>query len=100
MAVIETMTFRLVEGADEGSFLAVDKRLQTEFAYQQPGLVRRTTARGVDAREGEWVVIDLWATAGDADACAERWDADPLAGEFMAHVDRATVEVCRYTDLG
>jgi hypothetical protein len=46
------------------------------------------------------VVIDLWATAGDADACAERWDADPLAGEFMAHVDRATVEVCRYTDLG
>ena len=63
MAVIETMTFRLVEGADESAFLLVDKRLQTEFAYQQPGLVRRTTARGVDAQAGEWVVIDLWATS-------------------------------------
>ncbi len=44
MAVIETMMFRLVDGADEGAFLAVDKRLQTEFAYQQPGLLRRTTS--------------------------------------------------------
>jgi hypothetical protein len=100
MAVIETMTFRLVEGADESAFLLVDKRLQTEFAYQQRGLVRRTTARGVDAQAGEWVVIDLWATAEDADACAERWDTDPLAREFMSYVDRATVEVRRYTDLG
>jgi hypothetical protein len=100
MAVIETMTFRLVGGSEEDAFLAVDKRLQTEFAYQQPGLIRRTTARGVDEREGEWVVIDLWARAEDADACAQRWDTDPLAAEFMAYVDRATVEVRRYTDLG
>ena len=99
MAVIETMTFRLVKGADEAAFLGVDKRLQTDFAYQQPGLVRRTTARGVDNRAGEWVVIDLWATAEDADACAARWDDDPLAQELMSYVDRSTVEVRRYLDL-
>ena len=99
VAVIETMTFRLVDGADEAAFLAVDKRLQTEFAYQQPGLLRRTTARGIGDRAGEWVVIDLWARAADADACAQRWDDDPLAQELMAHVDRATVEVRRYQDL-
>lgn len=99
MAVIETMTFRLVDGADEAAFLAVDKRLQTEFAYQQPGLLRRTTARGVGDRAGEWVVIDLWARAEDADACAEGWDHDPLAQELMSHVDPATLEVRRYTDL-
>jgi hypothetical protein len=99
VAVIETMTFRLVEGADKDEFLAVDKRLQTDFAYQQPGLVRRTTARGVGDRAGEWVVIDLWASTEDANACAARWDDDPLAGQFMSFVDRSTVEVRRYTDL-
>jgi hypothetical protein len=99
MAVIETMTFRLVAGADEGAFLAADKALQSDFAYQQPGLVRRTTARGDGARAGEWVVIDLWARAEDADAGAAAWEGDPAARAFMDFVDRATVEVRRYRDL-
>lgn len=99
MVVIETMTFRLADGADEAAFLAVDKRLQSDFAYQQPGLLRRTTARGVGSHTGEWVVIDLWGSVADADACAARWDTDALATEFMSFVDRASVEVRRYTDL-
>jgi hypothetical protein len=100
MGVIETMTFRLLDGTSEADFLAVDKRLQSDFAYQQPGLVRRTTARGRrDGGDDEWVVIDLWRSAADADACAARWDDDPVAQEFMALVDRDTVEVRRYDDL-
>lgn len=99
MAVIETMRFRLVAGADEAAFLTADARLQTEFAYQQPGLLRRTTARGEGAQAGEWLVIDLWASAEEADACAARWDADPAAQAFMAFVDRASVDVRRYRDL-
>jgi hypothetical protein len=98
--VIETMTFRLIDGAEAEAFLAIDKRLQSDFAYQQPGLVRRTTARGDGDRTGEWIVIDLWDTTEHADECASRWDDDPLASEFMAFVDRATVEVRRYADLG
>jgi hypothetical protein len=96
VAIIETMTFRLATGVDEAEFLGIDKRLQSEFAYQQPGLVRRTTARGDD---GSWVVIDVWLTADHADAMSARWDADALAAEFMAHVDAASVEVRRYTTL-
>jgi hypothetical protein len=96
VAVIETMTFRLRPGVDEAEFLGVDKRLQSEFAYQQPGLVRRTTAHGDD---GAWVVIDLWETTGHADAMSARWDEHPLVAEFMAHVDAGTVEVRRYTTL-
>jgi hypothetical protein len=99
VSVIETMTFRLLDGADEAAFLAVDKRLQSDFAYQQPGLVRRTTARGTGDRAGEWIVIDLWRSAEDADACAARWDDDPLAQELMSFVDTASVEVRRYADL-
>jgi hypothetical protein len=96
MAVIETMTFRLRTGADEDEFLLIDKRLQSEFAYQQPGLVRRTTAHGDG---GAWIVIDVWATAADADAMSARWDTDALAAEFMSHVDADTVDVRRYTTL-
>jgi len=95
MGAIETMTFRLREHADEAAFLAVDKRLQTDFAYQQPGLVRRTTARGHD----EWIVIDVWSSAEAADACAQRWNDDGLAQEFMSFVDRGSVDVRRYADL-
>jgi hypothetical protein len=99
MAVIETMTFRLRGDADEAGFLAVDKRLQSDFAYQQAGLVRRTIARGVGAHAGQWIVVDLWWEAQHADACAQRWESDPLAREFMSFVDRDSVDVRRYEDL-
>ena len=99
MGVIETMTFRLREDADEAAFLAVDKRVQSDFAYQQPGLVRRTTARGVGGHADDWLVIDIWSNADAADACAQRWDTNAVAQEFMSFVERASVDVRRYADL-
>jgi hypothetical protein len=91
--VIEMLVFSLSAGADEEAFLACDRRVQTEFAYQQPGLLRRTTAR---AQHGGWAVIDIWASAEAADACDARWQADPVAQEFMAFVDSATVRTARF----
>jgi len=99
VALIETMTFRLRDGADQEAFLAVDKRLQSEFAYQQPGIIRRTIARGTGAHAGELIVVDLWWDAELADACARRWETDALAQEFMSFVDRESVDVRRYEDL-
>lgn len=59
------MTFDLAQGADEVAFLECDASLQRDFAYQQPGLLRRTVARG----EGRsWIVIDLWSSDGAARA--------------------------------
>jgi hypothetical protein len=91
--VIEIMTFRLAEGADEEEFLQADRKVQAEFAYQQPGLMRRTTARGP---EGDWIVVDLWQSADDADACAKLWDLDPVSQLFMGFVDRSSVRTARY----
>jgi hypothetical protein len=96
MSVIETMTFRLDPATDESAFLAADRRVQTEFAYQQPGLLRRTTAHGDN---GEWIVVDVWRSAADADACAERWNGDPRTSELMALVDESTVQTRRYATL-
>jgi hypothetical protein len=94
--VIEIMRFRLGAGASEEEFRAADRRLATEFAPHQPGLLSRTTARGED---GDWVVIDMWRSAADADACDERWDHDPVAQAFMAVLDRSSVTVGRYHPL-
>jgi hypothetical protein len=94
--VIEIMKFRLRPDGDEAAFLAADRRVQQEFAYQQPGLLRRTTARGED---GSWIVIDLWRSAADSDACAARWERDEVTSEFMALLDRPSVTVERYLPL-
>ena len=65
MAVIEVVTFRLASHVEPDEFLVADKQAATEFHYLQRGLLRRTTARGVD---GQWLVVTLWASARDADA--------------------------------
>ena len=87
------MQFRLLPEAVVEEFLTADRRLQTEFAYQQPGLLRRTLAWSED---GEWLVIDHWRSASDADACAQRWDEDVVAQAFMSMVDRSSVRVQRF----
>jgi hypothetical protein len=94
--VIEIMTFRLRSADDEAAFMEADRRVQSEFAYHQPGLLRRTTARSED---GQWIVIDLWQSAAAADACDERWSSDPVARTFMALVDEATVTTERFATL-
>jgi len=95
--VIEILRFELVPGADEAAFLEADKRVQAEFAYQQPGLIRRTAARGDG---GRWVVIDLWYSAVAVEAAIAAWDSDPAARAYMAFVEPGSVSVERYEDLG
>jgi hypothetical protein len=94
--VIEIMTFRLRAGADEAAFLEADRRVQTEFAYRQPGLLRRTTARSDDR---QWIVIDLWQSDNVVDAAGERSDVDPTTTEFMALVQGESVRIQRYATL-
>ena len=96
MAVIELHTFRLAEGTDTGHFLEVDARAQTDFAYRQPGLVRRTTAR---TDEGEWLVVTMWATSENAESAREAAVHDAAAGAFAGQIDAASATVRRYVTL-
>jgi hypothetical protein len=95
--VIKILRFELAPGADEAAFLEADKQVQVEYAYQQPGLVRRTTARGDD---GRWVVIDLWRSAEAADAGDEGWGRDPVSAAYMSFVAPDSVTVERYVEVG
>lgn len=94
--VIEITRFRLVSDVREADFLQADRAVQEGFAYLQPGLKRRTTARD---DEGNWIVIDVWRSESDADACATRWEDDPTVQRFMALVDRSTTSNERYKQL-
>ena len=96
MAVIELHTFRLADTRREAEFLDVDGRAQTEFAYQQAGIVRRTTARGGD---GEWLTVTLWASEETADAAAAAAHRDPAAGAWLALIDASSAQLRRYRTL-
>jgi hypothetical protein len=93
---IEIMTFRLRPETSEADFVLADRRVQVEFAYHQPGMVRRTTARNPD---GAWVVIDLWASAADAADYVDGWNRDPAPRAFMALIDENSVETRSYQTL-
>ncbi len=81
---------------EESEFLAADKLVQTEFAYQQPGLLRRTTARG---NHGSWTVVDLWNSQADADRGNERWGQDTATEAYTHLVDPTSVTSERYETL-
>jgi hypothetical protein len=94
--VVEILRFRLAPGVDDSAFRAADKQVQTEFAYQQPGLVRRTTARG---RDGSWVVINVWSNEADAGRAGERWGRDPITEAFTGLVDPSSLRSERFETL-
>ena len=94
MAVLEICSFLATAGDDV--VLAADARMQTEFAYRQPGLMRRTTARGDG---GRWCVVTLWASAEDAERAERAGADDEVASAFWSSVDRDSLCVERYTLL-
>ena len=91
------MRFRLPPDGDEAAFLEADRNVQEGFVYHQPGLIRRTTARG---ERGDWIVIVLWRSAADADACEVQAERDDLTLAFRALLDRSSLSVERYQELG
>jgi predicted acetyltransferase len=94
--VIEVMTFRLVEDTDEDAFVKADATAQVDYAYQQHGLVRRTTARGED---GDWLVMTMWASAEDAYHAAEAALDDPAATAWLAMIDDESIVTRRFDPL-
>jgi len=95
MSVVEVTTFRLAEGVSDDSFLALDRRIQTELVPNQPGFLRRTTARHGD----DWLVVVLWASDSDAAAFQRGADGDPLQVEFERAVEAGSLHLTRYETL-
>jgi heme-degrading monooxygenase HmoA len=95
MSVVETTSFRLALGANEDAFLALDRRVQTEVVPNQPGFMRRTTAR----RGEHWVVVTLWTSEADAAAFEVAAGTYPAQMEFDGHLEVGSVRTSRYDTL-
>lgn len=94
--LIENATFKLVDGISTEEFLAIDARFQEEFAYQQKGLLRRTTARSED---GTWLVMNLWDSRESADAPKNVEHCKDVLEDMHRCIDFATHKVERFFDL-
>jgi hypothetical protein len=95
VSIVEVTTFRLAEGVSDASFLGLDRRIQTELVPNQPGFLRRTTARHGD----DWLVITLWASDADAAGFQRQVEGDPLQDEFARAVEAGSFHLTRYTTL-
>ena len=95
MSIVEVTTFRLAEGVTDASFLALDRRVQTELVPNQPGFMRRTTARHGD----DWLVVTLWSTEDAAAAYERALEGQPLQAEFAGALEAGTFHLTRYTTL-
>src|SRR3954468_2457423 len=98
--LIETMTFRLKDGADVAAFLEADKAVQTDFIPNHSGFIRRTTAQGIGGQQGEWIVVTLWYMPENADASADKGANDPVVAAFDPLINESSVRVERYVDIG
>jgi hypothetical protein len=93
--IVEVFTFRLAPEMSEPDFLLADARVQTDFYYRRPGIVRRTTARAGD----DWCVVVFWDRMDDALAAAEAARDDLAAIAFGSYMDRGSISVTRYETL-
>jgi hypothetical protein len=77
-------------------FVAINAAYQTEFAYQQPGLRRRTVAPGLD---GEWLVLTVWSSKADVHRAHEEAAHSRVAQDFENYVEPSSKSVAYYKEL-
>lgn len=94
--VIENATFRLIDGITTEEFLNIDARFQEEFAYQQRGFQRRTTARSED---GTWLVVNLWDSLESAEAPKNTEHCQQVLEDMHRCIDFSTHKVERFTTM-
>lgn len=87
--IVVVTRFRLAEGTTEEAFLAADEAAHKEFANFQPGIVRRTTAKGED---GWWLIELIWWSREAQEAADVAAAAAPQTQALRACVDTRTAE--------
>jgi heme-degrading monooxygenase HmoA len=87
--MFEILTFRLAPGVDEATFRSFDGRVQVEFAYHQPGFVRRTLGRHDD---GRWLVLTIWSDPDAASAAERAFDRSDLGASFWTLLTDVAIE--------
>jgi hypothetical protein len=94
--VIEVTKFRLNDATSVETFVAINANYQTDFAYQQVGLRRRTVAPGLD---GEWLSLTFWSSKADVHRADEEAARSTVAQEFEACIEPSSKMVEYFKEL-
>ena len=92
--VIETVTFRLIDGIPHAQFLDA-ARQATAFMIACPGFVRRRLSCAAD---GTWIEHVEWASMESATAAAAEIGKDDNARAFVRAIDGPSVTIT-HSDL-
>ncbi|MEM7338751.1 MAG: nuclear transport factor 2 family protein [Actinomycetota bacterium] len=98
MAVIETITLRLNEGASADAFAAANAKVESEYLPAQPGFnpgSRVTTLTD----DGTWTISLRWDSAADADASMAVFSDAPATQDFLALVDASQMAMDRTVEV-
>lgn len=90
-AIIETISFRLREGADEAGFLAAMKGLEP-FLSRIGGMASREVSR--DA-EGVWTDRYIWADKAAADRADAEFPKSAEGGALMPFFEEGSLAIRR-----
>ncbi len=93
--VAEIVTFRLLPGTDEATFLVAAKATEGSLVVQ-PGFLRRSLSRD---EAGIWTDYVEWADLRAAESAAQAIMPLPVFGPFMAAIDPASMEMSHRTIL-
>jgi len=96
--VVDLLTFRLIPGASDEEFLAADAAVQAEAYPNQPGFLRRTTARKPED-PAECAVVVLWHSLEDAEAADATVAAHPSVARFAELAEPGSFERRRFVTL-
>jgi antibiotic biosynthesis monooxygenase (ABM) superfamily enzyme len=87
--VIETVTFRLVDGASQEQFLKAAEQASA-FMTARPGFLQRRLSC---EENGTWIEHVEWATMADAKAAAAEIGMDEQAQAFLRAIDGPSVKI-------
>jgi hypothetical protein len=96
VGVIEVIQFRLNDVTSVDDFVAINENYQTDFAYRQEGLRRRTVATNLD---GGWLSLTIWSSKSDVHRANEEAESSTVAQAFEACIEPSSKTVEYFKEL-
>ena len=97
MAVIETITLRLNDGASPDGFAVANARVESEYLPMQPGFNPGTRVTTVD--DGRWTISLRWDSERDADASMASFMDAPATQDFLTLIDASSMVMSREVEI-
>ncbi|MEO1218545.1 MAG: hypothetical protein AAFY45_33755 [Bacteroidota bacterium] len=92
--IMEVTTFKINSEVDPATFAERDARVESDFASNQPGFIKRQS--GLD-EEGNYAVVVFWESISDAEASMGKFMGDPSVADYAQMIDGPTMNMSRYT---